>query len=105
MSGTISITQFLSKGFFHIPAYQRAYSWHAKNMRELIDDIQEASLSNRDHYLGTVVTSKGQEQDHFYIVDGQQRITSIIFLFHKVLPFIEGDEKIAFRYNCIGTSD
>ncbi|OGG94680.1 MAG: hypothetical protein A2527_05615 [Candidatus Lambdaproteobacteria bacterium RIFOXYD2_FULL_50_16] len=74
-------------------------------MRELIDDIQEASLSNRDHYLGTVVTSKGQEQDHFYIVDGQQRITSIIFLFHKVLPFIEGDEKIAFRYNCIGTSD
>lgn len=59
-----------------IPDYQREYRWEGKQLSELVDDI-----SNGNCYLGQIAVSHniGEPKDYF-LVDGQQRITSIIIL-------------------------
>ena len=59
-----------------IPDYQREYRWEEKQLLELLDDI---SIGNC--YLGQIAISHNiREPENYYLVDGQQRITSIIIL-------------------------
>lgn len=85
---SLTITQLFSndREQFVIPAYQRRYSWHSKHIAELFDDIN--LLDERDdHLLGSIVCltqSHGAGVNELELVDGQQRITTIM-LFLKVL--------------------
>ncbi|KPD17402.1 hypothetical protein ADM96_19585 [Burkholderia sp. ST111] len=63
---------------FEIPKYQRSYAWEKQNVRDLFEDIKEALETNANHYIGTVVLAKTEKSDVFNIVDGQQRITTIV---------------------------
>ena len=59
-----------------IPDYQREYRWEEKQLIELIDDIGKGQC-----YLGQIAVSHiANEPKNYYLVDGQQRITSIIIL-------------------------
>ena len=60
-----------------IPDYQREYRWGDKQLTELISDI------NKDQcYLGQIAISQKVSTPQTYnIIDGQQRITSIIILY------------------------
>lgn len=74
----------LSWNSFAIPTYQRPYKWTAKNVNQLISDINFFKDSSA-YRLGTLVLHKhGDELD---IVDGQQRIITLAlllsFLFEK----------------------
>lgn len=72
------IKDFFNGRFFIIPKYQRGYAWEKQNIRELFDDINESIESGSNHYIGTIVLSKVKNEDEsFFIVDGQQRITTI----------------------------
>lgn len=66
-----------------IPKYQREYKWTKEKVRTLISDI-----NNRDKFLGNVILNK--ISDYYEIVDGQQRITTIMLillaLFNKNKP-------------------
>jgi uncharacterized protein with ParB-like and HNH nuclease domain len=78
---SIKIKDFFNGRFFEIPKYQRGYAWEIQNIRELFDDIIESIESNSNHYIGTIVLSKSDDDDElFYVVDGQQRITSITLI-------------------------
>ncbi len=68
-----------------IPIYQRKYSWTIKQCRKLWEDIKELSVNDNieEHFLGTIVNI--QEDRHAeiakrIIIDGQQRITTMILL-------------------------
>lgn len=65
-----------------IPTYQRRYSWHERQVWELIDDIR--LIEEKDtHLLGSIVCLVGYFQaglNTLEIVDGQQRLTTISIL-------------------------
>jgi len=80
------IKDFFNGRFFEIPKYQRGYAWERQNIRDLFDDIIESIESNSNHYIGTIVLSRSQDDDEkFYVVDGQQRITTITLIKNAII--------------------
>jgi len=85
---SLSITQLLSSANeqYVIPAYQRRYSWHEKQLWELIDDINLLEGSDT-HLLGSIVCLTGHHQagiNRLELVDGQQRLTTLSILLHCI---------------------
>lgn len=70
---------------FVIPEYQRGYSWEKRHREDLISDIKNLFISSYKHYVGTIVASykrniETSEVSIYNIVDGQQRLTSLMIL-------------------------
>lgn len=71
---------FDGRTIFNIPEYQRAYAWSHSQLHDFLDDLNNQKLG-RSYFLGTVLfEEKGLEGNYeiIDIVDGQQRITTII---------------------------
>lgn len=71
---------FSSDFFFRIPDYQRPFAWDDKNFNELIDDLC-AAQKDQQYFLGTLVLHKRDDKNNYDVVDGQQRLTSLLILF------------------------
>lgn len=65
-----------------IPDYQRPYKWTVKNVHQLIDDLLTHFRDNKVYRIGTIVLYKNDEKSE--IVDGQQRLTTLSLLLHKL---------------------
>jgi uncharacterized protein with ParB-like and HNH nuclease domain len=63
--------------FYEIPEFQRPFSWEKDQFEELIDDLSEAD-STKEYFLGTIVYYKSDGVR--MVVDGQQRLTSLMIL-------------------------
>ena len=73
---------------FVIPIYQRKYKWTTEQCVRLIDDIISSGKKGIEHFTGTVVyESKGGSFRTAYLVDGQQRITTVMLMI-KALSLI-----------------
>lgn len=73
---------------FNIPDYQRAYAWdQSRQLPDFLEDIENQAV-DRDYFLGTILFREKAEKESGFdvidVVDGQQRITTII-IFMKVL--------------------
>lgn len=92
-----TIRELLSGTKYSIDYYQREYKWQTKNISELLEDLETKFLENYKpgdersqveryghYFLGSIVIN--QESVHKYIIDGQQRLTSLtlllIYLYH-----------------------
>lgn len=84
MSNQKSISQFFAGRYLEIPKYQRSYAWEKENIRDLFEDIQEALQTGSRHYIGTVVLAKTEQPEIFNIVDGQQRITTLVMFISAI---------------------
>lgn len=72
------VCELMRKGL-SIPSYQRPYRWNTKNVRQLLDDILSNKNAGKDRYrIGSVILHKNG--DNYDIVDGQQRITTLLLL-------------------------
>lgn len=96
-----SIEELFAGKFFNIPDYQRGYSWDKEHCLDLLSDI-ELLPNDFDHYTGTVVLhsngleildNEGSKYKGFDIVDGQQRITSIVILLNAIQSKFNKDGK------------
>ncbi|QKF66541.1 DUF262 domain-containing protein [Arcobacter venerupis] len=80
----LSLKDIFSHGkrSFVIPEYQRGYSWEKKQREDLLIDIENLFISSYRHYTGTIVASykRTEEVEIYDIVDGQQRLTTIVIL-------------------------
>ncbi len=90
--GKAKTVRELLKGVkYSIDYYQREYKWHDKQIRELVDDLSDkfseeyqpgharSKVAEYPHYfLGSIIISKKDTTS--YIVDGQQRLTSLTLL-------------------------
>lgn len=75
---------------FLIPDYQRPYAWTETECNTLWNDLYEFAIpegnadnfnSEKDEYfLGPIVTFKNKDKKKFEIIDGQQRLTTILLL-------------------------
>jgi uncharacterized protein with ParB-like and HNH nuclease domain len=67
---------------FTVPYFQRAYKWKAKNLRQFNLDILNIIDASEYHFLGAIIIhgrrSNPADPNPFDIIDGQQRITTII---------------------------
>lgn len=92
---TSKISDLFHKRFFEIPKYQRGYAWERQNVRELFEDIKEAIESSSNHYMGTFVLSEGFPiGEHYFVVDGQQRLTTLTLLISEItrrLPKVDSE--------------
>ncbi|MGL4453621.1 MAG: DUF262 domain-containing protein [Sarcina sp.] len=99
------IKDLLSPKFvFEIPDYQRAYSWTTENLKQLVEDINDSIRLNegRDfenfepYFIGSVVLcGKEYREDGFgryEVIDGQQRLTSLIMLIATIRDIIKNDD-------------
>ena len=89
---------------FYIPVYQRNYEWKKENCDQLFEDIKngipdpENPTIAKKHYFGNIVyDTAGHDPFKAYheytLIDGQQRITSIMLLLAAIRDE-ETDEKI-----------
>ncbi|AOT72788.1 DUF262 domain-containing protein [Geosporobacter ferrireducens] len=66
---------------YSIPVYQRAYEWGKDQLEDLWEDISSLADDEDIHFLGSIVVVSDIHKksfNRFEIVDGQQRITSIL---------------------------
>jgi len=64
---------------FSVPKFQRDYSWETEQWDDLWQDIVTMIEEHDEHYMGYLVLQT-KDDKHFYIIDGQQRFTTIILL-------------------------
>lgn len=96
------IKDLLSDKFlFEIPDYQRAYSWNKDNLKQLIEDIWESVEINKDdnedniepYFIGSIILCSKEYKDDgwglYDVIDGQQRLTSIIMLIATIRDLID----------------
>ena len=85
----------LLKMHFIIPPYQRGYRWESRQVEELLDDLLDfvkslKSKRNRNNegrepyycLQPIAVVSHPKNVDTYFVVDGQQRLTTIYILLH-----------------------
>lgn len=97
-----NLKQLFGDKFFRVPDYQRGYAWTKKQLDDFWNDIIEIQQDEVNggflrHYTGTIFIekipfSKIPESDKwlkgvefFNVVDGQQRLTTIVILLHELL--------------------
>lgn len=106
--GNISGEQTLSdlfngKIFYRIPDYQRGYAWGKEQLQDFWEDLENSK--GHKHYTGVlslVEVNDEEKEKHqwvkdkaakngesYYIVDGQQRLTTSIILLKVILDSID----------------
>ena len=81
---------FMSDYRFVIPSFQRAYTWQAENILQLVSDLQDASASaNTPYFLGSLILVRDGES-RYQVIDGQQRLISLSIII-AVLRELETD--------------
>ncbi len=91
-----------------IPKYQRPYSWGEDEINTLFEDIENIIENKKNNwFIGPLFTTQKRNEsniDEIEILDGQQRITSIIMLL-RVLYSIEFSTTIWLWNNSINQAE
>jgi uncharacterized protein with ParB-like and HNH nuclease domain len=85
--------------WFRIPEYQRPYVWETDEVRELLEDLNFAMTEKPEfnYFLGSfvfqskLVSRNDQEFKENDLLDGQQRMTTILLLFAVIRDLVKED--------------
>ncbi|MYF98973.1 DUF262 domain-containing protein, partial [Candidatus Poribacteria bacterium] len=99
-----NLRALLAGAKFAIDYYQREYRWRTKQVAELIEDLVEkfrndyqpddprSAVENYGHYfLGSIIIS--DRDGHKFIIDGQQRLTTLTLLLIYIYLQLEDDQQ------------
>ncbi|MGL2458349.1 DUF262 domain-containing protein [Helicobacter pylori] len=89
----------LTGTIFSIPVYQRNYTWEEENCEKLLQDIVSISQNKKMHFMGSITyilhlidDEKSLRQlQEFVIIDGQQRITTLMLLLKAIETKIQNE--------------
>ncbi|GAA8224827.1 DUF262 domain-containing protein [Helicobacter pylori] len=90
----------LTSTIFSIPVYQRNYTWEEENCEKLLQDIISISQNKKTHFMGSITyilhliddEKSLRKLQEFVIIDGQQRITTIMLLLKAIETKIQNEE-------------
>ena len=83
-----------------IPEYQRPYRWTEENVRQLLTDVHESwRLGKNSYRIGSIILHT--ENNHLNIVDGQQRLTTILLVLVALGSNIGKELRSKLKYNHI----
>ena len=105
MDNVVSLDDLFHKRTFRVPDYQRGFSWDNLQIREFLEDL-ELLRPTRYHYTGTIVVHESDPGDQrmdedgnayvpVEIVDGQQRLTTIVLLLDGIRRSLAGFSETA----------
>ena len=111
-SQLLTLSKIFTERLFRIPDYQRGYAWTEKQLKEFWNDIQQLE-ADHNHYTGVLTLENVQEDIYrrweedswiieaksfqpYFVVDGQQRLTTAIILIQTILEHISEGEKLNF---------
>jgi len=84
-----------------IPEYQRPYIWGKEKNEDLLKDFKEHFIDNdkgSNYYMGAVLYFFNKKESCFEIIDGQQRITTLLII-NYLLNSISSSEHLNITYN------
>lgn len=96
---------------FLIPDYQRPYAWGETECQTLWDDVFTFAIpndgstefdSNSEYFLGPIVTFKNKDNGKMEVIDGQQRLTTLMLLlraFYSKFGHMQDKASIATKQN------
>lgn len=105
MEQLLSMSKIFSEKIFRIPDFQRGYAWTLKEVKDFWGDL--CRLENKkNHYVGVLTLEPVKEADYkkwiddlwiidakryvpYYIVDGQQRLTTSIILIYVICQIMK----------------
>lgn len=107
-----SVSKIFTERLLRIPDYQRGYAWGERQLKDYWSDLVNLE-DGKNHYIGVltledvpsevvdqweddhwIVRSKSYEP--FYVVDGQQRLTTTIILIQAITEVVPDDTPINF---------
>src|ERR1700686_1808859 len=92
MNNVFSLQEIFAGKILQVPDYQRGYAWEQRQLDELLEDLEFLAVG-KDHYTGSLVLHKqtgserdeeGQKHDVYHVVDGQQRLTTLVLLLDAI---------------------
>jgi uncharacterized protein with ParB-like and HNH nuclease domain len=103
------LSDVFTGALYRIPDYQRGYSWKEKQRLDLLLDLLNLQ-EDKFHYTGNIVLTEIPKEKWstwgndawyinrnqitpYYIVDGQQRITTIVIILNALVKAMEKNEK------------
>jgi hypothetical protein len=103
-----TVSKIFNESIFRIPDYQRGYSWQPIHLKDFWADIEQLA-EGKSHYTGVLTleavpatTWSGWHEDKwiitsrrympYFVVDGQQRLTTISILLHCILSVCDGQD-------------
>ncbi len=108
------MSKVFTEKLFRIPDYQRGYAWSSKQLDEFWNDITNLG-ENQNHYYGVITVEEVPEEklrewtddlwiinsksySPYYVVDGQQRLTTTIILIQTILDRLQEEDSL--NYTC-----
>ncbi|WP_406616884.1 DUF262 domain-containing protein [Mycoplasmopsis adleri] len=85
---------FSSEKFYVVPSYQRSYVWKPENVNKLLEDLLENFTDyendQNDFFIGSIIIYEKESEinkKEYYIIDGQQRLTTLMLILINILNF------------------
>ncbi|WP_332914085.1 DUF262 domain-containing protein [Algoriphagus boritolerans] len=116
MAELYSISEIFDKRVLRIPDFQRGFSWGERQLDDFWDDLEKVSQS-KIHYTGLLTIERvkilanniakwndtlflvnaddNSKYVPYYIVDGQQRVTTAIILITSILDRLDSEATIS----------
>jgi len=108
-----SLNDIFERRLLRIPDYQRGYAWIEHQLVDFWEDLVQLDIK-RVHYTGVITLEPVKEnlwsrwdQDEwiiegvgfkpFYVVDGQQRLTTSMILIQAILESVEQDSQLNYQ--------
>ena len=88
----IETVRSLKDRTFRVSNYQRGYKWTRREVLDLLTDIYQFKLSEYKYCLQPLVLKKTEGNNHYELLDGQQRCTTIF-----IILSIIGSEELPFK--------
>ena len=107
----LSLAKIFNNRLFRIPDFQRGFAWGERQLSDFWSDLHRATADRR-HYCGQLTLEKAGETtwrrwhgdswlvedagfDPYYVVDGQQRLTTAVILIQCLLEALPLETVIA----------
>lgn len=96
-----TVSRIFTESLYRIPDYQRGYSWKEEHLKDFWLDLEQLQ-SNAKHYTGVLTLEavphktwgtweddrwiiESRRYTPYYVVDGQQRLTTVVILLQSIL--------------------
>lgn len=107
-----TIKKLFNDRLFRIPDYQRGYSWEKSHLDDFWQDLSNLQ-ENKIHYTGMISVEEVSDEEYnkwendkwiiqgrndtpLFIVDGQQRLTTIIILLWVIINRLDEDDELSY---------
>lgn len=88
---------------FVIPSFQRGYRWEETQVLDLLEDIKQFAnddnIKSDSYFLQPIVVKpcKYNDKDAYEVLDGQQRLTTMLLLLKRLIRRLGEDERERFQ--------